>query len=190
MGFGGDYLTVLPNSFERYTASLRILTSLLILKYGLNKKLLQNLCKIYTAEAFYGAKNLQPLNIQNFVLELFYAVSVIKPENFVFSANCHGNFLINKNVFTVLLLNLCKECEEIKISFKKNIIIDFKGKHKKALSALKNLRGFYFYLDNTNAGKFIIPVLNTNKKSVSFANAWENIFDQFSPVNLFFENIL
>ncbi len=183
-------MTVLPNSFERYTASLRILTSLLILKHGLNKKFLRNLSKIYTAEAFYNNKNLQPLSIQKFALELFYAASVIKPQNLIFSINCQGNFLINKNVFTVLLLSLLKECDEINITFEKNIVINFKGNHKKALSALKNLQGYYFYSVFANSGKFIIPALRTNKQSVPFANEWENIVNQFSTVNLFFENIL
>ena len=183
-------MTVLPNSFERYTAALRILTSIFILKNNISQKYLRNLRKIYTAEAFYSHRHKQPLNIQKFASDLLYAVSVIKPQKFIFSVNCSGNFLINKNIFSVLLLELCKECNSIQIQFEENVIINFKGNYKKALPALKKLKGFYFYSVNTNCGKFIIPALKTNQDSVPFANEWENIAHQFSAVNLFFENVL
>lgn len=182
-------MTVLPNSFERYTAALRNLTSILILRNGLNQKHLKNLSKIYTAEAFFYHHK-QPLNIEKFACGLLGAASLIKPNKLVFSVNCRGNFLINKNLFTVLLLNLSKECSLIEIEIEGDIVISFTGKCKKALSALKNLRGFYFYSINTQRGKFIIPVLKINEKSIPFENEWENISYQFSPVNLFFGNIL
>ncbi len=182
-------MTVLPNSFERYTAALRNLTSILILRNSLNKKHLKNLSKIYSAEAFFYHHK-QPLNIEKFAWGLLGAASLIKPEKLVFSVNCRGNFLINKNIFTVLLLNLSKECSLIEIEVKKDILISFTGNCRKALSALKKLKGFYFYSINTNCGKFIIPVLKTNQESIPFENVWENIAYQFSPVNLFFQNVL
>lgn len=187
-------MTVLPNSFERYTAALRILTSLLILKHGLHLKYLKNLRKIYTAESFFRSNFYEPLDIENFTLSLLYSIEIIKfkqNKNFTFEVNADKNFLISKSVFTVLLLNLCKYCEEIYVSTKNDqIIIEFKGNHKKSLSALKKLKGFYFYSVKTSIGKIVIPVIETNQESVDFAGEWENIFDRFSPVNLFFENIL
>jgi len=187
-------LTVLPNSFERYVAALRILTSLLILKHGYNKKYLKNLCKIYIAESYYKNNPCVPLDIRDYSLSLFCAVAFLKykqNKKFEFSVDTDGNFLINKSIFTVLLLKLCKECEIIDIKAgSSGIIINLKGNHKKSLSALKKLKGFYFYSSKTNNGKFVIPAKKTDQKSVSFPSVWENIHNRFSPVNLFFENIL
>lgn len=187
-------MTVLPNSFERYTATLRIMTSLLILKHGLRHKYLKNLSKIYTAESFFRSSFYEPVNIEKFTLSLLYAVAIIKFKQnkiFLFEVGANKNFLISKGVFTVLLLNLCKYCDEVYIHTEENqIIINFKGNHKKSLSALKKLKGFYFYSVKTGIGKIVIPAKSTNQTSVNFAGEWENIFDRFSPVNLFFENIL
>lgn len=187
-------MTVLPNSFERYTSALRILTSLLILKHGLQHKYLKNLRKIYTAESFFRSDFYESVNMKEFTLSLLYAVAIIKfkqNKNFTFEVDADKNFLISKGVFTVLLLNLCKYCEQVCICVKdQNIIINFKGNHKKSLSALKKLKGFYFYSFKTRIGKIIVPAKLTDQKSVDFSGEWENIFDRFSPVNLFFENIL
>lgn len=187
-------MTVLPNSFERYTFALRILTSLSILKHGLTQKHLRNLSKIYTAESFYRKDFTEATNIQKFSLNLLFAVAVIKfkqNKTFEFEVDVNKNFLINKNIFTVLILNLCKECEKIYISAKQNqITVSFKGNYKKSLSALKKLKGFYFYSLKTGDGKIVIPAQETSQNSSNPINEWGNIFDRFSPVNLFFENIL
>ena len=187
-------MTVLPNSFERYTSALRILTSLLILKHGLSEKYLKNLKKIYTAESFFLENFCEAINIEKLTLSLLYAVSIIKfkqNEKFSFEVTANGNFLINKDIFTVLLLNLCKDSEKLYINtLESQIIIDFKGNNKKSLSALKKLKGFYFYSLKTSTGKIVIPAKETDEKSVVFPSEWENIFDRFSPVNLFFENVL
>lgn len=187
-------MTVLPNSFERYTASLRILTSLLILKHGLKKKYLKNLSKIYTAESFYNCENFEAVDINKLSLSLLCAVSVVNSKQngkLHFQVNTVSTFYINKNIFIVLLLNLCKNCREIYISESHNqIIINFKGKYKKSLPALKMLKGFYFYLPKNKRGKFVIPAHTTLQESVNLPNVWENVTDRFSPVNMFFENVL
>lgn len=187
-------MTVLPNIFERYTSSLRILTSLLILKNGLKTKYLKNLSKIYTAEAYFNKNEKQPLDIENFCLSLLCAVSVIKykqSKKFKFKINATGNFYINQQLFTVLILNLCRECEKLNVTANENIIeINFKGGYKKSLISLSKLKGFYFYCAKTQSGKIIIPTKKTAEKSVIFLSVWENIYDRFSAVNLFFENLL
>ncbi len=187
-------MTVLPNFFERYTASLRNLTSLYILKKGLNKKHLENLCKIYTAEGYYSKNSTVPLDIENYCLNLFCAVSVIKfkrNQKFKFNINLKENFLINQKLFTVLILTLCNDCRSIEINSENNFIqINFKGEYKKSLKALAALKGFYFYSIKTSRGKIIIPAKETAEKSIQFAGLLENIYDRFSPVNLFFQNIL
>lgn len=187
-------MTNLPNNFERYTSALRILTSLFILKNGLNIKYLRNLSKIYTAEGFLYKNHKEPLDIENFCYSIFYAVYVIKAERlqqFEFEINSNGNFLINKKIFTVFLLNLCLECNQIRVTTKqKHIEINFKGKYKKSLKALEKLKGFYFYSFNRNYGKIIIPTTKTEQISISFENEWENIVNRFSVVNIFFENLL
>ncbi len=187
-------MTVLPNFFERYTASLRILTSLLILKNGLNKKYLGNLSKIHTAEVFFTSNQRHSLDIKKFCLNILCAVSVIKLKNnkkFCFEVISKGDFLINSKIFMVFLINLSYECKQIKIiSLKDKIVINFRGKYKKSLSALEKLKGYYFYCRKTKKGKIIIPTQKTSGKSVEFPSVWENIYDQFSPVNLYLKNIL
>lgn len=187
-------MIILPNFFERYTASLRILTSLLILKNGLNIKYLKNLSKIYTAEALYDTNFIKPLNIEQFCLNTFCAVSIIKLKNekqFKFEIISKGNFFINPKIFTVLILNLALYCEELKIYTTNSLIeINFKGNYKKSLSALKRLQGFYFYSVKEDKGKIIIPTEITAEKSVKIIGTRENIYDQYSPVNLFFGNLV
>ncbi len=187
-------MTNLPNNFERYTSALRILTSLFILKNGLNIKYLKNLSKIYTAESYFYKNQKQPLDIENFCYSIFYAVSIIKFkhfQNFDFKIHSQGNFLINKKLFTVFLLNLCLDCNEILVTTNQSHIeINFKGKYKKSLKALEKLKGFYFYSLNQNYGKIVIPAVKTDRTSESFESEWENIFNRFSAVNIFFENLL
>lgn len=187
-------MIILPNFFERYTASLRILTSLLILKNGLNIKYLKNLSKIYTAEAFFESDSKKPLELEKFCFNILCAVWIIKlrrQEKFEFKIDLKGIFLINPKLLTVLLLNLSKESKKIIITEKGNhIVIDFKGSHKKSLSALKRLQGFYFYSSKFSSGKLIIPCHKTTQKSKEFSGVIENICDQYSPVNLFFENLV
>lgn len=181
-------MTFLPNSRERYITALRITTSLLILKNGINKKYLKNLCKIYTAEAYLSQSAKLPLDIENFGLNLFSAVCAVKQKPLCFSVNANGNYLINKNILTVLLLTLSQKCREIHIKTAENmIIIDFKGNLKKCILPLKKLNG-YFFLTGQN-GKFIIPAQKTKENSVPFYKTLEYFYDRFSPLNLFFRNL-
>jgi hypothetical protein len=102
--------------------------------------------------------------------------------------NANGNYLINKNILTVLLLTLSQKCREIHIKTAENmIIIDFKGNFKKCILPLKKLNGYYF-LTGQN-GKFVIPAAKTKQNSVPSYKTLEYFYDRFSPLNLFFRNL-
>ncbi len=183
-------MIVLPNCMTRYTAALRIYISLQILKYGLNAKHLEKLRKIYTAEAFLSSETTQSVNINKFVFNLLESVSAIKPD-FKYTFKSAGNFLINKNLLTVLLLNLSRRKNFIEVESANNYItLKVIGKTKKSLSTVKAMKGFCLYEIKSNKTLIVLPAQKTSQKSVSIESEWQNLFDSFSALNIFFTRIL
>ena len=180
----------LPNSFERYIAALRVLNHLLILKNGITAKRLTALKKIYKTEAFYFKDLVLPFSIAEFSLPLLSAAQILlneKGENLNFSVSNNEIYLFNKQLFTLLLLELCTTCNYIKITENHTgVNIYFNGKINNSLSIIKNLKGYYFYEKFLKQGVIILPF----EKTVNTPNApdseWYYIFDKFSPVNLYF----
>lgn len=184
-------MIVLPNSAIRYTCALRIYISLCILKYGLKPKHLEKLKKIYIAEAFLDKQSKQNLNIKNFVFNLLESVSAIKP-HFKYSCISYGNYSINKNLLTVLLLNLSREINFIDIkTTNSHLIISIKGRtNKNSLSTVAALKGYFLYEIKNNQTLIIIPAPKTKQRSVQIESEWENLFNKFSVLNIFFTRIL
>ncbi len=178
-----------PNSAMRYLAALRIYVSLSILKNGLNAKHLENLRKIFTAEAFLNKKSLQSVDIKKLSYNFFESISAIK-QDFKFCCNLYGNFLINKKLFTILLLQLSKETKEISLENNNTfLIIKLNGKIKN-LSTLKALKGYSLFEIKNKKTIIIIPTTKTKQKSVEIESEWELLFDKFSVLNIFFTRIL
>ncbi|MBR4099699.1 MAG: hypothetical protein IKK55_01775 [Clostridia bacterium] len=182
-------MIVLPNSFERYLASLRIFVSLSILKHGLQAKHLEKLQKIHLAEAFFDKNSLQSVDIYRLIQNLLYAISSIKCD-FNFSCNAVGNFFINKKLFTILLLKLCEFSDNISLNSQGNyIIIKFHGKSTGVFPIISALKGFSFYETKSNISLIIIPTSKAEAQSVYIESEWEYLFDKFSIVNIFFINV-
>lgn len=183
-------MIILPNNLERYISALRIYISISILKEGLKPKHLENLRKLYTIEAVLNKNFSSAVNISDFCLNLLQAVKDIKP-SFNFKIKSDGNYYINKKLFTVLLLTLCKEVENIKIeTTKSHILITVPSKTKSSLFCLKKLKGYFLCEIKSNRFLFLIPCQKTSEKPKKTETEWEYLFDQFSPLNIFFNRIL
>lgn len=184
-----DYLIVLPNSFERYLASLRIFVSLSILKHGLQAKHLEKLRKIHLAEAFFDKNSLQSVDIFRLTQNLLNAVRAINC-NLNFSCDNAGNFYINKKLFSLLLLKLCEFSDKIDLTSQQNfIIIKFHGKNTGVFPIVSALKGFSFYETKSNVSLAIIPTSKAEAQSIYIESEWEYLFDKFSIVNIFFINV-
>lgn len=183
-------MIVLPNDLERYIASLRVFVSLLIFKNGLTQKHLNNLKKIYKCESFLNKKFCCCVNINVFTTNLLRAISDINPR-FTFECDCKGNFLLNKNLLTLLILKLSKEFKEIKLkTFKNQILITVPQKTNSCLSVINALKGHCLFEIKSNRFLIIIPLKETCEKPIKTESEWEYLFNQFSPLNIFFNRIL
>ena len=180
----------LPNTFERYIAALRVLNHLLILKNGITSKRLKTLKKIYTAEAFYFRKKLSPFSITDFTLSLVSASQTLlykKGKTLNFSLNTKGNYLFNKQLYTLLILEICSSCNYMKITEKDiGIVIFINGEIKNSLPFIKKLKGYYFYENSLNKAIIILPFEKTALTPITNETEWYYLFDKFSPVNLYF----
>lgn len=181
----------LPNRFERYLSALRIFVSFSILKHGLNKKHLKNLLKIYTAEALLYRKTVQPANTFKLINNLLNAAKTFKPElNFTLCKIPDTRFLINKKIFSVLLLFIAKSVDFINISFVRDYLkITYSQNYKPPLYLINSLKAQFFSEIFTNNTAICIPIKETVENSVYIESDTEYIFDRFSLVNVIFENI-
>lgn len=179
-------MIVLPNSFEKYLSALRISVSISILKHGLQPRHIDNLRKIHIAESLFHQNERQGVDINKLCTNLLEAVSTIK-QGFKFEVKVVGNLYLNKNIFTLLLLNFAKQKDFVKISAKDNFLkINFEGKAKSLSHLINASGGFSLYEVKTKQTIIIIPANQTNEKSVEIETEWEYLFNKFSVVNMVF----
>ena len=176
-------MIVLPNSFERYLASLRIFVSLSVLKHGLLPKHYKNLKKIYTAEAIYNKNTMQSVDINKLCKNLLTAATTIKPD-LKFESYINKNVYINKSLFSLLLLSISKISNLIKIEHKSDhICIFFEAFKTQRIPYLQELGGYTLKLNNKSLA--LIPVAISNTDSIYQESEFEYIFDKFSVLNIF-----
>ncbi len=181
-------MIVLPNSYSRYLASLRYFTSFNIFKNGLKDRYLKNLKKIYLAEAIFNKNFTESIDINKLSNNILGATKYLKP-NIKYKIKSNGTYLVNKNLFSYLLLDIIKN-HSLVLSAKENYLcIKFKGKNLPTLSIISALDGYIFREIKTTENLLIIPTEKTNRKSSYCDSEWEYLFDKFSIVNLFFLNI-
>ncbi len=180
-------MLVLPNSYERYLASLRYLVSLKVSANGSKEKYLKNLKKIYIAEAIYNKNTLDIVDINKLVSNLLGSAKKLNP-NISFKSKLSGNILLNKKLFSCLLLSLTKK--ENMLIFLKNdyLCIKFQGSTDGLFPILFSLKGYSLYEISLKQNIIIIPIKRTDKKSDYIESEWEYLFDKYSPVNLFINN--
>jgi hypothetical protein len=177
---------ILPNSFERYLSALRISVSISILKHGLQQRHIDNLRKIHIAESLLFKDRRESADIHKLCTSLLGAVKTIK-NGFSFNCQINGNHIINKNLLSLLLLNLAKQKNFLKVSAKKDFLkIRFSDKANHLSHFVKALNGFSLYERKTKQTLIIIPASETNQKSVPIDSEWEYLFDKFSVINLLF----
>ncbi len=182
-------MIVLPNSFERYLASLRIFVSLSVLKHGLNPKHLKMLKKITIAEAFYNKNNTQNVDIYKLCKNLLSAVKSVKP-TFSFHISASKTHRINKMLFSIVLIVMAKYSDNCEIKAENDYIIIESNTPLKPLSPLLSaLNGYGFFDLKHNRSLFVLSAPKTNKPPIYSESEWEYIFDKFSIVNIFFEKI-
>ncbi len=181
-------MIVLPNSFERYLSALRIFVSLSILKHGLQTRHLRNLKKIYSAEIFLYKNSTQSVNIKKLCQNLLGAVKLLCPQ-LKFNCQTFDTYYLNKNLFSLLLLWIAKHSNYISINYSNFCIyIKFQSKTVPTIPYLKELGGYYLKLKNNFLA--VIPVTKSYTDSVYIESEYEYIFDKFSIVNVFYENLL
>ncbi len=115
----------LPNAFERYFSALRLYVQISVLRGGNSRKRLNQLKKISLAEAFYYRNSVCALDINKFCGSLLGAAVIIMLQKNVktsVSFSGGGVFLLNRKIFTALLMELASNYGE-----KNNKILIFSG---------------------------------------------------------------
>ncbi len=176
-------MIVLPNSFECYLNNLRIYTSFSILRRGLLPRHLINLRKIYLAEAFLYKDFKESVNIEPLTFNLLYCVKTIRKLDF--HININQNVLINKNLYTSLILLLAEGSPFLTIRFEDGIIIKGKGEIKETRKIIAFLNGQSFFDVKTQNYLIYIPCKKTEIPPSPTVSQWELLFDRFSVFNLF-----
>lgn len=178
----------LPNKFERYTASLRNYLQKQSLKYGVTPKILENMRKIYIAEAILYNYIKEPTDLLSLSSEILTAVYIKKCDKnlpFEFKIKIKGNFLISKKLYTSLILTLCQNAKKILI-FSKNgkILIKAFGTEKKDFLPLaKVICASTFFELKSSTVLIVLDSIYTDKKEDDSIPNYTT--DPFSVVNFF-----
>lgn len=178
----------LPNKLERYTSTLRNYLQNRALKEGITPKILENMRKIYIAEALLFDSYEQPINISLLSSQILSAVYIKKTEKnipFEFKVKLNGNFITNKKLYTALLLNICKDSQKVSLFLLNGkIAIKATNANKKIIIPLtKKLKGIAFFEKKSKDFIIILKLTATGKKAEK--NIYLDLQDPFSPINFF-----
>ena len=177
----------LPNKFELYTCILRNTMQTLIIKNGYKPKYLKNLMKIHRAEALFS-NSTEPINIKKFTDEILKAVFIKKTESekgFGFRVSAIGTFLINKKLYTSLLLLLCQDTDRIKIDLLNDKILITVSVESFDLNLINAIGATHFYERKTKQLYILITAPKTNKTPTDIEKDWEYILNPLSVVNIY-----
>lgn len=179
-------MIILPNSFERYLAALRHFVSLSIEKHGARKRHFENFKKIYLCEAILNRKALKSVDINKLTSNILYAAANLD-YGAKFKVDINGNFLINKELYSFLLLEILKK-NPLTVFLENNFLcLKFSGKIINLSTVITALNGYVLHEIKTAQNIIAIPVKKTNQPSVYIDSEWEYLFDSFSIVNLIFK---
>lgn len=177
----------LPNKFELYTCILRNTMQTLIIKNGYKPKYLNNLMKIYKAEAIFSEAT-EPINIKEYTDEILKAVFIKKTESekaFGFRVSAKDTFLINKKLYTSLLLTLCREADKIKIDLLNEKILITASVESYDSKLINSIGATHFYERKTKKLYILITVPKTEKTPKDTEKDWEYILNPLSVVNIY-----
>ena len=184
----------LPKPHERYLAAMRLYIQKSVLRGGNTEKRLLQLKKIMLCEAILSKGDQEPLNIQKYSDSLLGAAVIIllqRGKGLSVRLSGSGAFLINRRLFTSLLLTAADNCGKSGDIFilaeEKRIVIKFKG---------ISISGIYKTLADALGGTLLktvrgdraiiaLPAEKTAENPRGFQNEWSQLLDRFSPVNVF-----
>ena len=176
-----------PNKFELYTCILRNTMQALIIKNGYKPKYLKNLMKIHKAEALFSDAT-EPIDIKSFADEILKSVFIKKTENqkgFGFRVSATGTFLINKKLFTSLLLCLCRDTDRIKLDLLNEKILITASVESFDLKIINSIGAIHFFERKTKQLYILITAQKTNKTPTRTEKDWEYILNPLSAVNVY-----
>lgn len=179
-------MKILPNSTQRYLASLRRFVSFSIEKHGIGKQHYKNLKKIYLCEAILNKNSLKSIDINKLTNNILNAAANFNYDT-KFKTNIRGNLFINKELYSSLLLEIFKK-HPLKV-FQQNdlLCLKFSGKIKNLSTVISALNGYILHETKTDQNIIVIPTKKTNQPSVYIESEWEFLFDSYSIVNLIFK---
>ena len=178
----------LPNFFERYTASLRNVIHLSVAKNGLMPKHLENMRKIFIIEALLCPDFEEPTDIAEFTSKLLSAVYInklAKGNSFEFDIRLNGRYMLNRKLYTALILNICRNSHKLSIYKKyEQIIIRAENCEKNSYNKIiKVMNSYSLFESKSKTALIVLNYTATNKKSKP--PIIESSYNPFSPVNLF-----
>lgn len=190
----------LPKSRERYYAALRMYINKQIFKYGVTEKQLKKLKKIMLAELLCRAANTVPVNIAGLADSLLGCclLALLGVKKYLStSLEGSGNYLIDPDIFTALLLELIttsssgKHCEVKVVCDGQGINLTATGKRCKGylLPLIKKAGAAFFHESTRNLTAIRITAKKTEKAAVPYKNEWEYFEDPLSPVHVFLSDI-
>lgn len=183
----------LPRPRERYLAALRLHIQKSVLR---GEKNLAQLKKIMLCEALLSKNDRSLLDISKYSDSLLGAAVIIllqRGRRLSVRLSGSGVFLINRRLFTSLLLTAADNCGksgDIFISAEENeIIIKLKGINQSGIykTLVSALGGVLLKTVGGESALIALPTERTARKSESFQNEWGLLLDGFSPVNVFLE---
>ncbi len=179
-------MIILQNSFERYLGALRNFVSKSIAKHGVQKRHFKNLKKIHFCEMLLNKKTVKCVDINKLTGNLLNAATCLN-KDIKFKINLKGNLVINKELYSFLLLEIFKKSSLSVFFYNNYVCIKFWGDSKNLSTIITALNASILHETKTDQSIIAIPTKNTNQSSVYIESDWEFLFDSFSIVNLIFK---
>ncbi len=179
-------MIILHNSFERYLSSLRNFVSTSIAKHGAEKRHFKNLKKIHFCEIILHKETVKCVDMNKLTCNLLNAAGYLK-SNTRFNSNINGNFIINKELYSYLLLEIFKKSSLLVFYCNNYLCIKFFGKSRELSPIINALNAYTLYETKTDQCIIAIPIKKSTEPSVYIESDWEFLFDGFSIVNLIFK---
>ena len=177
------------NKYERFCSALRNHLHKKAIKYGVLPNDIKNMRKIMIFEAIYCQKEAVPTDITEISSKLLTAVYINSLENskhFSFKIAANGSFMIERKLYTCLLLSLCKNSRYIKISkIKERIIIKAENIKKESLCIAKAMKGLILFERKTKSSLIILSPTATDKEPLPCNLDLQELYNPFSAVNVF-----
>ncbi len=183
----------LPNNFQRYTAALRNFIHFSAIKKGVSRRHMCLLKKIYKVEALYNSGEIFPIDIYRFSISVLDAALVLssKHKNYCYNIDYTGSFLINKRLYTTLLLSLFSKNIPLTIyTYRDRLIIKTHSLIPK--NCKKNIfamNGLILTSTISNDQIIMLSAPKTNKKPIYTESEFELLSNPFSPIHIFLEEL-